>query len=79
MTAIYPKDFYIQLKSLDPFYRARVTVNLQNELFSSEVAIVSCESDKIYQFIGHYFGFENEKEALDISTQKLSHHFKKLS
>ena len=74
----YPKDLYIELKSLAPFYRGRVTVNTKSSEFSTEVAIVHTETDKIYEYVGSYYGFDDEKDAVDSSIQKLSHFFKKL-
>jgi hypothetical protein len=78
MKTEYPRDYYIELQALRPHYRGRITLNRKNLMFYTEVAIVSLESDKIYEFVGTFYNFEDEKDALDSSIQKLSHFFKKL-
>lgn len=73
----FPRDIYIKLTGLAPHYHGRVTLIKKQKSFSTEVSIVSCESDKIYQYIGSYFGFESEQEAMASAIQSLSHSFKK--
>lgn len=74
----YPIEIYIQLESLAPYYKGQITVFRKEKEFSTEVAVVSAESGKIFQFIGSFYKFEEEKEAIDYSVQKLADHFKKL-
>lgn len=78
MKTQYPHDLYIELQALRPHYRGRITVNRKGASFYTEVAIVSLEADKIYEFVGSFYNFEDEKEAIDSSIQKLSHFFKRL-
>lgn len=72
----YPKDIFVSLEALKPYYHGRISILEKEESFSTEIAIIHIESGKIFQYIGSFYHFPSEKEAIDSSLQKMANYFK---
>lgn len=69
----YPQEFFVKLDH--DFLEARITLNLLDGCFSSELDLVQRESRKIWKHLavlGPFSSKVTKDEALDLSVQGLS-------
>lgn len=66
-----PHDFFLKIEDNENFV-IRITLNLFNEKFYTEIDIVHHETKKIYKHIDDLYNFETADEAINVSVDHIS-------